>query len=151
MSPNDDWPYFDEQPHDRQAKARARVAKTPLFDLIGLELDDTSLDFARVSIEAKPDLANPDGITHGGMHATLVDTAVAQAIITTLKPGFGIVTVEMDVKYFKPIAKGRLIAEGRIVRKGRRIVHGEVDLRDDAGNLLGKGWCVYAITQRRGR
>ena len=148
MSTSDDWPYFEKQPDDRHEKASARVAKTPLFDLIGLRLDRTGTDFAAVSVEALPKLANPDGITHGGMHATLADTAVAQALITTLKPAFGIVTIEMDVKYFKPIAKGRLVAEGRIVRKGKRIAHGDVDLKDEQGNLLGKAWCVYAITAK---
>lgn len=151
MNTNDDWPFFDEQPEDRHAKASARVDKTPLFQLLGLSLDESAADFARVSVEARPELANPNGITHGGIHATLIDTAIGQALTTTIKPGWGMVTIEMDVKYFKPTNKGRLIAEGRIVRKGRRIAHGDVDLKDEAGNLLGKGWCIYAITQRKGR
>lgn len=145
MSDSTDWPFFEKQPEDRHERASGRVNATPLFKLLGLTLDESDTDFARVSVEARPELANPNGITHGGIHATLIDTAIGQALTTTIKPGWSMVTIEMDVKYFKPTSKGRLIGEGRIVRKGKRIAHGEVDLKDERGELLGKGWCVYAI------
>jgi len=78
----------------------------------------------------------------------LTDTAVGQALVTTIKPGWMMSTIQMDVKYFKPIAEGRLHAVGRIVRKGKRVAHGDVELTNDAGELVGRGWCVYALFER---
>lgn len=144
---DDDWPFLDVHPDDRYQIAAERVEATPFFQALGLHLDETAVDYARVSLVTGPHLVNPLGITHGGVHASLIDTAIGQALLTTIKPGYGMSTIDMDVKYFKPTTRGRLVAEGRIVRKGKRIAHGEVSLYDEERNLVAKGWCVYAIVK----
>lgn len=143
----DEWPFLDDFPPDREAKQIERVAKVPFPSLIGFRLEAARKDYVKMAVDFRPELTQPAGIMHGGVHAALVDTAVAQAIVTTIKPGFQMVTIHLDTKYFKPLSKGTLFAEGRVVRKGKRVVHGEVRLTDSRGELIGQGWCVYAIVK----
>lgn len=146
----DDWPFFDEMPAGRAERQQETIRTLPFFNLIGLRYEESRTDYVRLSLESRPDLAQPAGILHGGMHATLVDTAVAQAMVTTIKPGFSMVTIHLDTRYFKPTPRGRVFAEGRIIRKGKKIAHGEVDLTNEKGELIGKGSCVYAVLKNPG-
>lgn len=144
---NDDWPFLDEMPAGRDAKQMENIRKVPLPSLLGFRIEAAKTDYVKMAVDFRPELTQPAGIMHGGVHAALIDTAVAQAIVTTIKPQFQMVTIHLDTKYFKPLAKGTLYAEGRIVRKGKRVVHGDVTLTDGKGDLVGQGWCVYAITK----
>jgi len=72
----------------------------------------------------RADLAQPTGILHGGLHSVLIDTAIAQALLTTIRPGFSVVTVRLDTNYFAPVRSGRIVASARVARKGKRIAHG---------------------------
>jgi acyl-CoA thioesterase len=143
----DDWPFLDGMPPGRDAKQKENIRKVPLPSLLGFRIEEAATDYVKMAVDFRPELTQPAGIMHGGVHAALVDTAVAQAIVTTIKPEFQMVTIHLDTKYFKPLARGTLYAEGRIVRKGKRVVHGEVTLRDSSGETVGSGWCVYAITK----
>lgn len=144
-----DWPFHDDMPPGREVRQLERANTAPFLKLIGARVEAVRKDWARMAIDYRPDLNQPAGIMHGGVHATLVDTAVAQAIVTTIKPGFQMVTIHLDTKYFKPTASGTLIAEGTIIRKGKRVVHGEVSVTNQKGELVAQGWCVYAIVKAR--
>ncbi len=143
----DDWPFLDEFPPEREAKQIERVNSVPFLKLLGAKLVAAKKDYVRMSVEFRPDLTQPAGILHGGVHASLIDTAVAQAIVTTIKPGFQMVTIHLDTKYFKPVNTGTVYADARIVRKGKRVVHGEVTVTHSGGDTIAHGWCVYAITR----
>lgn len=84
---------------------------------------------------------NPLGGVHGGWAATLLDSALACAVQTLLKPGEGYTTVEFKVNLTRPITArtGEVVAEGRVLHKGRTIAVSEATLRDSAGKLLASG------------
>ncbi len=145
----DDWPYLDTCPPNRRDRQLKVIAATAFFQLIGLRLDALETDYARMSVACRPDLCQPAGVLHGGVHAALIDTAVAQAIMSTAKPGYACLTIHLDTKYFKPTRAGALTAEARIVRKGKRVAHGDVTVRDDAGELVAQGWCVYTVSKMK--
>ena len=60
------------------------------------------------------------------------DPAIAQALLTTIRPGFSVVTVRLDTNYFGAVRGGRIVASARVVRKGKRIAHGEAVVTDEA-------------------
>ncbi len=144
----EDWPYVDELTPEREARQRQIIGNLPFARLIGMEIEELKTDYARLALSFRPDLTQPAGLLHGGMHATLIDTAVAQAIVTTIKPEYAMVTIHLDTKYFKPTVLGKIHAEARIVRKGAKIFHGDVQVTNDARELVAQGWCVYAIVKK---
>src|SRR6266436_8206593 len=111
--------------------------------LLGIELDSIEHGRARLSLEVRQQHLQLAGIMHGGAIATLIDTAVAFAIVGASKPGSRFTTIEMKVNYLRPIREGRVVADARLIRDGRRIVVSECDLFDSRGQLAAKGLLTY--------
>ena len=90
---------------------------------------------------------NPLGGLHGGWAATIMDSALACCVMTTLRPGEGYTTVEFKVNLTRPVrADGTEVAcEGRVVSRGRTIATSEAFLRDGEGRLLAHGTETCAI------
>ena len=93
------------------------------------------------------DHLNPLGTVHGGWAATILDSALACAVMTTLAPGEGYTTAEFKLNLTRPIlpGMGELVCEGRVVHRGRTIATSEAYLRDPAGKLLAHGTETCAI------
>lgn len=141
-----DWPFLDEPPTGRADEQRRLVDGDPFFRLLGVRLEDVGPERATLALAFRPDLVQPTGILHGGLHGILIDSAIAQALLTTIRPGFSVVTVHLDTKYFAPVTGGRVVADATVVRKGKRIAHGEAVVRDEAGTAVARGWGVFAVT-----
>ena len=86
---------------------------------------------------------NPLGTVHGGLAATLLDSCLGCAVHTTLEPGEGYTTIDLNVKYLRPILPdtGELRAVGTIVHRGRRMATAE-------GVLTGADGKIYALGEQ---
>ncbi len=93
------------------------------------------------------DHLNPLGTVHGGWAATVMDSALACAVMTTLAPGEGYTTVEFKLNLTRPILPGMgdLVCEGKVVHRGKTIATSEAYLRDAGGKLLAHGTETCAI------
>ena len=74
---------------------------------------------------------NPNGIVHGGVVFTLADTAMGWATLAVLDDGQICASIEVSVRYLRPIPGGRLVATASVLRAGRRIVHLECSVTVD--------------------
>lgn len=140
------WPFHAAVPQGRIELQRQLVESDPFFRLLGVRLHDAGPDTATLALAFRADLVQPTGILHGGLHGILIDSAIAQALLTTIRPGFSVVTVHLDAKYFAPVGGGEVLAAAAVVRKGKRIAHGEAMVRDDTGTVVARGWGVFAVT-----
>ena len=84
---------------------------------------------------------NPLGTIHGGWTSGILDSAMACAVHTLLKPGQGYTTLELKVHLVRAIlpGTGELICEGRLVHRGGQVATSEGDLRDASGKLYAHG------------
>jgi uncharacterized protein (TIGR00369 family) len=84
---------------------------------------------------------NPIGTIHGGWTSALLDSAMACAVHTTLKPGQGYTTVEMKINFVRPIlpSSGTLTCEGTLIHRGATLATSEGKLLDASGKLLAHG------------
>ena len=102
-----------------------------------------------VAFEGSPteSYLNPLGGLHGGWTATVMDSALACAVMTTLKPGEGYTTVEFKVNLTRPVrADGSVVrCEGRVLTRGRTIATSEAVLTDMDGRVLAHGTETCAI------
>ncbi|MDQ3714311.1 MAG: PaaI family thioesterase [Acidobacteriota bacterium] len=85
----------------------------------------------------KTDYYNPYGTTHGGYIATLLDSAMACAVHSTLAAGQGSTSLEFKVNFVRPIFErtGQLKAIGETVNVGRQVATAEGKLIDGNGKL----------------
>lgn len=81
---------------------------------------------------------NPAGVVHGGLAATLLDTALACAIHTKLPIATVSTTIELKVNYIRPMtaATGEVRCAGELVHLGKRIATAAGRLLDAEGRLL---------------
>jgi uncharacterized protein (TIGR00369 family) len=85
---------------------------------------------------------NPIGTVHGGLAATLLDSALGCAVHTTLEEGVGYASLGLEVKFLRPLTPGmgRVVCEGRVVSAGRRVATAEGTLvHEESGRLLATG------------
>lgn len=83
------------------------------------------------------DVYNPIGTVHGGYAATMLDSALACAVHSKLKPGQSYTTLELKVSYHKAMTAktGPITAEGTVITMGRRAAFAEGKVTDAAGTL----------------
>jgi len=98
---------------------------------------------------------NPLGTVHGGLAATLLDSALSCAVHTTLKPGLAYTTVELKVNFVRPllVTTGLVTCEGRTINVGSRIATSEARLTGADGRLYAHGTAtclIFPITGERG-
>jgi uncharacterized protein (TIGR00369 family) len=110
----------------------------PIAVLMGFDLAE--VDKGRAVFEVTPQEFhyNPIGVVHGGLAATLIDSATGCAVQSTLEPGVVYTSLEVKVNFARPITRdtGRVVCEGRIVHRGRTIATAEARLVADAGGKL---------------
>ncbi len=125
---------------------RDLVAASPFHAWAGLSVLEASPGEVTLALDAEPHHRNLLGSIHGGMVATLADTAAGLAVRTMLEPGRGHVTVSLAVEYLRAAAPGRLIGRGRALRVGTRIAHAAADVTDEHGTLLATATAAIAMT-----
>jgi uncharacterized protein (TIGR00369 family) len=100
----------------------------------------TEVALGRIVFTAKPTIKhyNPLGVVHGGYITTLLDSAMACAILTTHQPGQASTTIELKVNFVRPVSDqtGEIYAEGKTINVGRQIATADGKLLDSNGKLL---------------
>lgn len=106
--------------------------------LLGMRFDDVEHGRVVISLDTRPDFANPLGTVHGGIAATLLDSVMGCAVHTTLAAGVGYTTLELKVNYIRAAqTDGRtLTAEGTVIHAGRRVATAEGKVVDEHGKLV---------------
>jgi uncharacterized protein (TIGR00369 family) len=116
---------------------RGELPSAPIFhtlDFVPVECESGLMVFQGTP---KADFYNTVGTVHGGYIATLLDSALGCAVHTRLSQGFGLTTIELNVRYLRPVTDltGPMRAEGRVINLSRQIGTAEARLVDAAGKL----------------
>lgn len=125
----------------RWAKDNATEDIPTIGRLLHMRFDTVEYGSVAFSLNTRPDFANPLGTVHGGIAATMLDSAMGCAVHTTLPPGTGYTTLELKVNYVRSVTTdGRtLTATGTIVHSGRRTATAEGKVHDQDGKLVAHG------------
>jgi len=114
-------------------------------DWMGLRLERVDDGEADVSLDVDAKHRNLMGTLHGGMIATLADTATGVAMGSTLDVGLSWTTTALNVTFLAPGRGGRVTARGRVVKRGGRFGYAEADVVDDEGRLIARATATFAI------
>ncbi len=88
---------------------------------------------------------NPNGVVHGAVPFTMMDTAMGGAVMNTIDDGRRCATIEMQTRYHRPVAAGTLTATAEVVTAGRRVVHLRAETRDSDDRLVASATASFAI------
>ena len=103
----------------------------PLQSFLDFDIRDGPDGAAVAFLEVDDRHLNPNGIVHGGVVFSLADTAMGRATMAVLSDGQICASIEVSVRYLRPIPGGRLVATASVLRAGRRIVHLECSITVD--------------------
>lgn len=129
MTPNPDYTHAIQE----------MVLTSPYPKLIGMTIDELAIDSCVIGLELAERHMQPFGIVHGGVIATLIDTATFWAAFLRLPQDAGLVNVDLKLNYLKATSGGRLRAEGLCLRPGRQISYAEARVLDESGELVAHG------------
>lgn len=129
-----------QEQFDYAAKA---LHSLPFAKLIGMRLVSLKPDEAQISIEMRDDLRQPSGVLHGGVTATLIDTAMAFAVRTRLPITEATATIDLTVHYLRPHLDGIFICTAKVVRAGKRIFTVSADVHNEEGTLIATSLSTY--------
>ncbi|HLY32005.1 MAG TPA: PaaI family thioesterase, partial [Ktedonobacterales bacterium] len=120
-----------------RAMQRGEVPIPPIAALMNYRLAEVEEGRAVFTFEPAEYHYNPLGIAHGGVAATLLDTAMACAMQTLSPVGMGYTTLEIKVNYLRPIVMGLgvLSSEGTVINISRRVGVAEGRITDASGKL----------------
>ena len=112
-----------------------------MVQLLGLKLVEVSEGRAVFAIQPDERHYNGLGIAHGGLAATLLDTALGCAINSMMPAGKTFTTLEMKVNYVRPIRRerGELRCEANVIHAGGRVATAEGRIIDEDGKLYAHG------------
>lgn len=117
----------------------------PLRRFLGLEIEDVEPGRVIARLEVTESLLNPNGVVHGGVLFTMVDTSMGKATMTVLDEGQSCASIEVQLRFLRPVAGGRLEADTTVIRRGRKIIHLESRTRDGDGVLVATGAGTFAV------
>jgi uncharacterized protein (TIGR00369 family) len=76
---------------------------------------------------------------------SLADSAGAMALISLVEPKDRITTIEFKINFLVPVSKGELKAHAKIIYKGSKTAVGDVEVINEAGELVAKMIATYSI------
>jgi uncharacterized protein (TIGR00369 family) len=115
------------------------VNTSPFPDHMSMRLSAIELDKAVIELRTGPCHLQPYGIVHGGVLATLVDTATFWAVYMRIPEESGLVNIDLKLNYLRPVESGLLIAEGRAIRSGNSISYAETNVLNEKRELVAHG------------
>ncbi|MCA1846801.1 MAG: PaaI family thioesterase [Actinobacteria bacterium] len=136
-----------------EAVGEGRIPAPPIAALLGIELVEAEEGRAVFAVTPDESHYNPIGAVHGGLAATLLDSAAGCAVQTTLPRGSAYTTLELKANFVRAITKdtGRIVCEGRVVHGGRTVAtaEGRVVAEKD-GKLLAHGTATCLVFPTNG-
>jgi len=121
--------------------AAGEVEAGPFSRLLGMRLTEVEEGRVVVTVELQPEHENGIGIAHGGLAATLLDTALGCAVNSVMPAGKIFTTLEMKINYVRAIRRGvgTISCTGTVVHAGSRTATAEGRVVDAGGTLYAHG------------
>jgi uncharacterized protein (TIGR00369 family) len=127
--------------------ASGEFPSAPLAALLGFRLAEVGEGRAVFTLVPAEFHYNPIGVVHGGVAATLLDSALGCAVHSTLPANATYTTLEVKVNFIRAITMktGLVSCEAHVVHVGRQTATAEGRLVDEAGKLYAHGTTTCLI------
>jgi uncharacterized protein (TIGR00369 family) len=112
---------------------------------MGFELAEVSRGRVALRLRVERHHKQVHGVVHGGVLATLADTAGGLASWTTAA-GPRVATIEMKINFLEAVEGGTVVADARVIRAGKHVSVVDCDIRDDK-RLVGKASMSFYVGQ----
>lgn len=108
-------------------------------ELLGLEFLETSGERVVLRWKVRPELLQPWGILHGGVHSSVVETAASIGAALWFGERGQVVGVSNSTDFLRAVREGELTARAVPVHRGRRQQLWLVEITDESDRLVARG------------
>ncbi|WP_245850713.1 PaaI family thioesterase [Paenibacillus herberti] len=122
----------------------AAAADQSFWGFLGAEIKTLRDGYTEVYLDIKPHHMNLIGILHGGVYATLIDSAMGMVAMAA-RPENAAVTTNLNLNYVSPIKEGRLIVSAEIVHQSRKMISTQAYAKNEQGELCAFGSGTFRI------
>lgn len=145
-SPQGSGNIHDSKP--AQDKPDLEYGEFPLKTFLQMSLDkegeiEPGVGLARIKIN--PNHLNPNGVVHGGVLFTMVDTAMGKATMSVLDEGQFCASVEVQLRFIRPASEGAMMATATVLKRGRSIVHLQATVTGEDERLIATASGTFTI------
>ena len=123
------------------------INRGPYFELLSLKIRELGVGYSRVEVDLEKKHMNPFGAIHGGVYASIIDTAAYWSAYCELDENAGFTTIDVSVNNLAMVNDGKIIAEGKSLKIGRSICLTEASVKDERGKLLAYGTSKLMVLQ----
>lgn len=117
--------------------------KSPFWRLMGLQVKKLQIGYAELYLPFNPFLLNRRKTVHGGIYASVLDTTMGMAGVST---GFDqILTIQMNIQFIQPITEGTIYSEAKVIHQKRNTLLIEGKLIDEEKKLIAHSTGTFKV------
>jgi acyl-CoA thioesterase len=122
----------------------------PLQTHLGMAVSSPGAGRGEAALEVTPALHNPNGVAHGAVLFAMADTSMGAAAMSVLEAGLACASIEVQLRFLRPVAGGALRCETEVVKAGRRVVQLESRITDADDVLVATATGSFAVIDAPG-
>lgn len=107
--------------------------------ILGLRFDEVGPDRVVLGLDLRPDLLQPYGIVHGGVHCSVVETLASVGAAEWLGDKGKVVGVNNNTDFFRAVTEGELRSTATPLHRGRSQQLWVVESLDAEGRVVARG------------
>ncbi len=117
---------------------------------MSMQVTEIAIDRALIALNTGTQHLQPFGNVHGGVLATLIDTATFWAAFMRIPEENGIVNIDLKLNYLKAVETGALIAEGTAIHSGKSISYAEATVYNASRERIAHGTSTLMTLRGKG-
>ncbi len=123
-----------------------RLRHSPAWNFMGLEVVETGEGRAVVTMPARDEMTNFQGVVHGGFLSMLADSAMGRAMATALPAGERHFTFDLKMNFINYAKAPEVLkAIGTVIHAGRRTGMVECRVEGEDGRLIATATATFSV------
>jgi len=123
------------------------INQGPYFKHLSMPVKEMGIGYSIVELKVGAEHMNPFGGIHGGVYASVIDTAAFWSAYCELDERVGLISIDLKIDYLAPINDGVITAKGRSIKIGKSMCLAEATATDNDGKWLAHGTSKMMVTK----
>lgn len=122
------------------------ISSGPFWSLIGMSVISCCYNCSVLKLKVRKKNLHAFNKVHGGVIASLIDSAIGYAAHNVVPPGFGSNTSQLSINYIKQVELGEIItASAEIIHIGKTTMVGICDVKNHNGDKVAFGTATLIV------
>jgi uncharacterized protein (TIGR00369 family) len=123
------------------------INQGPFFRHLSMTVKDLGIGYSLVELDIGQEHLNPFGGLHGGVYASVIDTAAYWSVYCDLAEDVGFISLDLKVDFLAPAKTGKMIIKGRRIKIGKTLCLAEATAFDQKEKWLAHGVSKMMVLQ----